>query len=95
MIDFDRFLINFSLYLQYARHYTGPCGGPLPGSQSIKPVTTTDNTTYSLQRHHYMPQPMSPPVVALDRYDRRLLYSTPTSISNKGNQIYAINLDDN
>ncbi|XP_075675825.1 uncharacterized protein LOC113792394 isoform X3 [Dermatophagoides pteronyssinus] len=82
-IDDDSFHSLNSPNRSYARHYTGPCGGPLPGSQSIKPVTTTDNTTYSLQRHHYMPQPMSPPVVALDRYDRRLLYSTPTSISTK------------
>ncbi|XP_075586619.1 uncharacterized protein LOC124489911 isoform X5 [Dermatophagoides farinae] len=62
----------------YGRHYIGPCGGPLPGT-SLKPVTTVVNTssnTYSLQRHHYVPQPMSPPVVALDRYDRRPLYTT-------------------
>ncbi|OTF74137.1 hypothetical protein BLA29_015193, partial [Euroglyphus maynei] len=48
----------------YGRHYIGPCGGPLPGT-SLKPVTNVvdTTTTYSLQKHHYVPQPMSPPVV--------------------------------
>lgn len=49
-------------------------------SKSNQSTTDSSSSSYSLQKHHYVPQPISP--VALDRYERS--FSTKSSESSGG-----------